>query len=59
MIFNHRVKCNGVYYEAGQEVPMGNRSEEFINADNNTGNIDDIPISEENTPKRGRPKKVE
>lgn len=59
MIFNHRVKRNGVYYEAGQEVPMGNRSEEFINADNNTGNIDDIPISEENTTKRGRPKKVE
>ena len=30
MIFNHRVKRNGVYYEAGQDVPMDDSNKELL-----------------------------
>lgn len=63
MIFNHRVKRNGVYYEAGQEVPMDAERKESLETDQafeedqtseSTFVEDEVP-----TPKRGRPKKTE
>lgn len=60
MIYNHRVKRNGVYYEAGQDVP------DIINSNSeNEGQHEEMPFSDseiemETAPtKRGRPKKAE
>lgn len=63
MIFNHRVKRNGVYYEAGQEVPMDDEGKELLETDQ-TFEEDQTSEStfledEVATPKRGRPKKSE
>lgn len=63
MIFNHRVKRNGVYYEAGQEVPMDDDRKELLETDQ-TFEEDQTSEStfledEVATPKRGRPKKSE
>lgn len=61
MIYNHRVKRNGIYYETGQDVPMDvmpkekAEHEELIDrTEGNTENLDEV-----NVPKRGRPKKTE
>ena len=63
MIFNHRVKRNGVYYEAGQDVPMEDERKESLETDQT---FDEDQTSESTfledevaTPKRGRPKKTE
>ena len=63
MIFNHRVKRNGVYYEAGQDVPMDDERKESLKTDQ-TFEEDQTSEStfledEVATPKRGRPKKTE
>lgn len=54
MRFNHTVKYGGVYYKAGEEVPMEQRTEKpsapFVSVDK-----DEIP----KTKKRGRPAKKE
>ena len=58
MFFNHRVKRNGVYYEAGQDVP------DIKDNSNDTQNTDiELPFSDTDielempTVKRGRPPK--
>ena len=63
MIFNHRVKRNGVYYEAGQDVPMDDERKESLKTDQT---FEEDQTSESTfledevvTPKRGRPKKTE
>lgn len=60
MIYNHRVKRNGVYYSAGEDVPenievSGNEmNNEPENIDSSLeGNNSDSQIS-----RRGRPKKM-
>lgn len=63
MIFNHRVKRNGVYYEAGQEVPMDDERKESLETDQTfekDQTSESIFLEDEvATPKRGRPKKSE
>ena len=63
MIFNHRVKRNGVYYEAGQEVPMDAEKKESLETDQTfeeDQTSESIFLEDEvATPKRGRPKKTE
>lgn len=57
MIFNYRVKRNGVYYEAGQDVPMDDSNKELLESEQV---IDNLSLDNETvTPKRGRPKKTE
>ena len=56
MRFNHTVKYGGVYYKAGEEVPMEQETKKpsapFVSADK-----DEMPKVE--TKKRGRPAKKE
>lgn len=56
MRFNHTVKYGGVYYKAGEEVPMGQETKKpsapFVSP-----KADDVPKKE--TKKRGRPAKKE
>ena len=63
MIFNHRVKRNGVYYEAGQEVPMDDERKESLETDQTfeEDQTSEYTFLEDEvaTPKRGRPKKTE
>lgn len=62
MIFNHRVKRNGVYYEAGQDVPVENEMKEEPVRETVEDSLYESEESLENevsTPKRGRPKKTE
>lgn len=62
MIFNHRVKRNGVYYEAGQDVPIENeKKEETIQevVEDSLYKSEESLETEIPTPKRGRPKKTE
>lgn len=62
MIFNHRVKRNGVYYEAGQDVPVENEIKEEPARETVEDSLYESEESLENevsTPKRGRPKKTE
>lgn len=60
MIYNHRVKRNGVYYEAGQDVP-----DIIIPNLESEEQREELPFSDseiemETAPsKRGRPKKAE
>lgn len=53
MIYGYRVKRNGVYYEAGQDVPE-ERKETVAKSSYSAEKLDEI-IS----PKRGRAKKAE
>lgn len=63
MIFNHRVKRNGVYYESGQDVPTDDKKKESLGSDQapeeylTSGST--FLEDEAATPKRGRPKKSE
>ena len=56
MRFNHTVKYGGVYYKAGEEVPMEQETKKpsapFVSP-----KADDVPKKE--TKKRGRPAKKE
>ena len=54
MIYNHRIKRHGVYYEAGQEVPDIKISDKPLNL-----YAEKINTDENSIPKRGRPKKTE
>ena len=63
MVFKHRVKRNGVYYEAGQDVPMDDERKESLKNDQT---LEGDQTSESTfledevaAPKRGRPKKTE
>lgn len=56
MIYNHRVKRNGVYYEAGQDVPEDIISEKV--EESSMSETSDLG-AEPDAPKRGRPKKTE
>lgn len=57
MKYDHRVKKNGMYYEAGEDVPDG------IDAKNDFNVNSDLPSEEKQdraqTQRRGRPKKTE
>lgn len=58
MIYKHRVKRNGVYYAAGEEVPDASAApEKSINSepDKALGAEEDTPSTE--IARRGRPKK--
>lgn len=58
MIYDHRVKHNGVYYEAGQEVSDQYPEPQDSDITFETGAvIDDTNLVRE-TPKRGRPRKA-
>lgn len=63
MKFNHMVNLNGVYYRAGEEVPMDVKAEAKLPdapADTNTAHVvEEVKTEEETTPKRrgGRPRK--
>lgn len=61
MVFKHRVKRNGIYYETGQDVPMGNEEKKTPEPEQTIAEIsDDNTVFEEaNTAKRGRPKKTD
>lgn len=57
MKYDHIVNHNGVYYKAGEDVPdelMGDKNESSCLP--NSFNVDD-EVTEQSTPKRGRPKK--
>lgn len=55
MIYKHRVKRNGIYYEAGQDVPDAVP----INEDNTNNESEDSNLGNEQNPiKRGRPRKA-
>lgn len=60
MKFNHMVNLNGVYYRAGEEVPMGVDKLPDAPADTNTAHVvEEVKTEEKTTPKRrgGRPRK--
>ena len=62
MIFNHRVKRNGVYYEAGQDVPIENEMNKepmLETVEDSLYESEESLENEASTPKRGRPKKTE
>lgn len=63
MIFNHRVKRNGIYYEAGQDVPMNDEKKESLKTgqESDSDEISETAFwgDEGSAPKRGRPKKTE
>ena len=56
MVFDHVVKHNGIYYAAGEDVPMGQETKKpsapFVSP-----KVDDMP--KEETKRRGRPAKKE
>ena len=57
MKYDHRAKKNGMYYEAGEDVPDG------IDAKNDVNVNSDLPSEEKQdrtqAQRRGRPKKTE
>lgn len=58
MIYNYRVKRNGIYYEAGQEVPDILESIAVDEAENNADYLsrDEEAELETTTVRRGRPR---
>lgn len=57
MKYDHRVKKNGMYYEAGEDVPDGVDAENVfqVNSDLQSGEKQDRAQAQ----RRGRPKKTE
>lgn len=53
MVFDYCVKHDGIYYEAGTDVPMNNKGVE-----KSTPTVKET-VTEETEPKRGRKKKDE
>lgn len=58
MIYDHRVKHNGVYYEAGQEVPETFPEPQDSDITFETDAVINDTTLVHETPKRGRPRKA-
>lgn len=58
MIYDHRVKHNGVYYEAGQEVPETFPEPQDSDITFETDAVINDTTLVRETPKRGRPRKA-
>ena len=60
MVFDHRVKHNGVLYEAGQDVPIEETiapTNEDVAEEKVASSSHLFPAEEEKPKRRGRPKK--
>lgn len=60
MVFDHRVKHNGVLYEAGQDVPIEETiapTQEDVTEEKVASSSHLFPAEEEKPKRRGRPKK--
>lgn len=55
MVFDHRVKHDGILYEAGQDVPIENHTEDV--AEEKVASSSHLFPAEEKPKRRGRPKK--
>ena len=58
MIYDHRVKHNGVYYEPGQEVPEKSPEPQDSEITFETDAVIYDTTLVRDTPKRGRPRKA-